>query len=108
MSMPRCRRTLGRLPSLALVALMLSALVLAAPPGVAFAAGVVGTGTPASCTAAAFTAALSGGGNVTFNCGPYPVTIVVTQKTITTSTSVDGGGLITLDSNNANAFFCVL
>ncbi len=33
------------------------------------AAGVVGTGTPGSCTQTALTTALTGGGTVTFNCG---------------------------------------
>ena len=55
---------------------MLSALVLAAVPSVALAAGVVGSGTPGSCTDAALTTALAGGGTVTFNCGANPVTIV--------------------------------
>ncbi len=69
------------------------------------AAGVVGTGTPASCTEAAFVAALSGGGAVSFNCGPAPVTITLTaQRAITTNTSIDGGGLVTLQGN-ASAFF---
>ena len=40
---------------------------------------VVGNGNPASCTEAAFDAALttasSGGGVITFNCGPDPVVI---------------------------------
>lgn len=40
-----------------------------------FAAGVVGTGTPVSCTTAALNAAMSGGGAVSFNCGPSPLTI---------------------------------
>ena len=49
----------------------------------AHAAGVVGTGTPASCTDAALSAALVGGGAVTFNCGPNPHTITLNaQKTI--------------------------
>src|SRR5262245_56985675 len=65
---------------------------LAAPEG-----GVVGTGTPASCTEAALDAALAGGGKVTFNCGPNPVTITLTSGiVVTASTSVDGGSKITL------------
>ena len=71
----------------------------------ALAAGVVGTGTPASCTEAVLDAALTGGGTVTFNCGPSPVTIPVThQTTIKKKTSIDGGGLITLGGSTAGVF----
>lgn len=69
-------------------------------------AAVVGSGTPASCTEAALDAALVGGGVVTFDCGGAPVTIVLTtQKTLTLPTSIDGGGLITLDGNASVAHF---
>ncbi len=72
-----------------------------APPRT-LAAGVVGDGTPGSCTEAALDAALVGGGSVTFNCGASPVTITVTAwKTIATKTSLDGGGLITLSGGGA-------
>src|SRR6185437_12767049 len=40
---------------------------------------VVGTGTPASCTGAAFVAAVASGGVITFDCGPDPATIVLTS-----------------------------
>src|SRR4051812_19114001 len=40
---------------------------------------VVGSGTPASCTGAAFVAAVAKGGIITFNCGPNPATIVLTS-----------------------------
>ncbi len=71
----------------------------------AFAAGVVGTGTPASCTETVLATALTGGGTVTFNCGPSPVTIPVThQTTIKKKTSIDGGGLITLSGSPAGVF----
>src|SRR5262249_30649504 len=40
---------------------------------------VVGTGAPASCTGAAFVAAVANGGIITFDCGPDPVTIVLTS-----------------------------
>lgn len=83
---------------LALLPLMLPALALAA--------GVVGNGTPGSCTEAALSAALAGGGSVTFNCGPSPVTIAVTsQKTIAVATTLDGGNLVTLDGGNATRLF---
>jgi len=66
------------------------------PKGV-FAAGVVGTGRPESCTEAALDAALVGGGRVAFNCGASPFTFTLTtSRTIEVDTSLDGGGLITL------------
>jgi predicted outer membrane repeat protein len=82
-----CARLIGVVP----VAIMIT-LGTAAQ-----AAGVVGNGTPASCTDAALNTALAGGGTVTFNCGAAPVTIVVIgSKIISTSTTIDGGGLVTL------------
>jgi hypothetical protein len=72
------------------------------------AGGVVGTGTAGSCTEAALDAALAGGGMVTFDWGAQPVTIVLTQqKTISSDTTVDGGGLVTLDGNDAVRAFWV-
>src|SRR5205823_3288470 len=71
----------------------------AVTPGVVFANGTVGNGTPGSCTEAAFDAALAGGGTVTFDCGPDPVTIqltVVKDFATSTTTTIDGGGKITL------------
>ena len=70
------------------------------------AAGVVGNGTPGSCTESALNSALSGGGSVTFNCGANPVTITVTsQKTINADTTIDGGGLITISGGNNTRIF---
>jgi hypothetical protein len=71
---------------------------------------VVGTGTPASCTASAITAAVAGGGVVTFNCGPDPLTIVVPEIAIFNdggvtkdgSVTLDGGGKITLSGGGKN------
>jgi len=62
---------------------------------------VIGTGTPGSCTGDAFVAAVAGGGIITFNCGPDPVTIVLTQTAKVfndkgTKLVIDGGGKITL------------
>lgn len=61
---------------------------------------VIGTGTPASCTSAAVVAAVAAGGVITFDCGPDPVTITMTQtaKVVNTSARVvlDGGGTVTL------------
>jgi hypothetical protein len=78
-------------------------IVYAAPDG-----GVVGNGTPASCTQAAFDAKLSGGGTIDFNCGGSPVTIVLTStKTITANTTIDGGGKITLSGGDTTKLFWV-
>ncbi len=62
---------------------------------------VVGTGTPASCTSAAFVRAVARGGVITFNCGRLPVTITLaaTAKIVNNAsarTVIDGGGKVTL------------
>ena len=61
----------------------------------ALAAGVVGDGTPASCTEASLRAAVAGGGLVTFDCGQStaaPVTIHLTQRIeLSTDVVIDGG-----------------
>ena len=83
-------------------------LMLAAtgPPRTALAAGVVGSGTPTSCTEAALVAVLAGGGAITFNCGSNPHTITFTsRKTINTNTRIDGAGKITLSGGDATGFF---
>jgi hypothetical protein len=88
-------------------ALTCAVLVLASAQ-MARAGGVVGTGTADTCTEPALDAALAGGGLVTFDCGPEPVTITLTQqKTISSDTTVDGGGLLTLDGNDAVRAFWV-
>jgi hypothetical protein len=71
------------------------------------AAGVVGTGSAASCTEAALGAALAGGGNVTFNCGGGPVTIPITStKVLTVTTSIDGAGQqVALDGGGTTRLF---
>ena len=77
----------------------------------AAAAGVVGTGTAASCTDAALDAAVAGGGLVTFDCGPAPVTIDISTgtgtKTISADTTIDGGGLIAISGGNHTRVFRV-
>ena len=86
---------------LAITATLSTLAMLTAP--VTQAAGTVGTGTPASCTDAALDTALTGGGLVTFNCGGGAVTItVLTTKSITLNTTIDGGAgnLITLSGGN--------
>ena len=80
---------LGRLVSIALVALCVGQASLAT------AAGVVGSGTPESCTEAALDAALAGGGLVTFNCGNYgygwALTITIAStKMIAQDSAIDG------------------
>lgn len=99
-----------RLP---LVVAVLSLVAALRSPAVA--AGVVGTGTPDSCTEAALDAALAGGGSVTFNCGANPVTIPITNVKVlepaipgaSLNVSVDGGGLIMLRGADATPLFLV-
>ncbi|MBI2863900.1 MAG: hypothetical protein HYX94_04990 [Chloroflexi bacterium] len=83
-------------------------ILLVLPAALATAAGTVGTGTAESCTEAAFTTALWGGGLVMFNCGASPVTITVTsQKSIALDTTVDGGSLVTLSGGGTTRVFDV-
>ncbi len=67
---------------------------------------VIGTGTPASCTSAAFIAAVTAGGIITFNCGPDPATITLTQTAKVRNSIqklvIDGGGKVTLSGGGAN------
>jgi hypothetical protein len=65
---------------------------------------VVGTGTPASCTAEAFIDAVRKGGVITFSCGPDPVTIALTAPAkVVNNTApklvIDGGNKITLSGS---------
>jgi hypothetical protein len=62
---------------------------------------VVGTGTPASCTADAFIAAVAAGGVITFDCGPDQATITLTKPAKVFNDKgpkivIDGGGRIVL------------
>jgi hypothetical protein len=90
-------------------ALLLLTVCGAAP---AAQACVVGTGM-GTCNEAALDNCLPGGGgfdgSVTFNCGGATVISLTTTKTITTSTSIDGGtlGLIALDGQNSVRIFAV-
>jgi hypothetical protein len=65
---------------------------------------VVGTGTPASCTSQGVVDAVARGGIITFDCGPDPVTIAMTDtaKVVNTSPIVvlDGGGRVTLSGGD--------
>jgi hypothetical protein len=62
---------------------------------------VAGTGTAESCTGDAFVKAVANGGIITFDCGPDPVTIVLTQTAKVfndkgTKLVIDGGNKVTL------------
>jgi hypothetical protein len=62
---------------------------------------VVGDGTPASCTSDAVIAAVAGGGIITFDCGPDPITITLTQTAKIFNDKgpkivIDGGDKVTL------------
>ena len=68
-----------------------------APAAASALANVVGTGTAASCTEAAFDtvffAVQTAGGTITFNCGAAPVTILFsTQNQVAANTVIEGGG----------------
>ncbi|MCC6455052.1 MAG: hypothetical protein IT328_08930 [Caldilineaceae bacterium] len=73
----------------------------------AWAAGVVGTGTAASCDGTDLETALTGGGDVTFNCGAAPLTMVAGTYTIEEDTTLWGEGLITLDGEELRQLFIV-
>jgi hypothetical protein len=66
---------------------------------------VVGTGTAASCTGAAFVSAVAAGGVITFDCGADPVviTLTVTAKVVNDKPKIviDGGGKVTLSGGKA-------
>jgi hypothetical protein len=67
---------------------------------------VVGTGTPESCTADAFITAVAGGGVITFDCGPDPVTITLDRPAKVVNDTgpdivIDGGGLVTLSGGGS-------
>jgi len=62
---------------------------------------VVGDGTRASCTAAAFRAAVAHGGRIAFDCGPDTITIVMDRPAVVYNDSlpdvvIDGGGKVAL------------
>lgn len=62
------------------------------------AGGVVGNGTPGSCTPAALRAAVADGGSVSFNCGPEPITITLdtTLEIREQTVELDGGNKVAL------------
>src|SRR5262245_31197883 len=93
--------TTGRIARVSTVVALLGAAV-------AHAGGVVGTGTPARCTPAAFVQALTGGGTVTFDCGSDPHTIVLAQRqTIAANTTIAGADRIALSGGGAHGVLSV-
>jgi hypothetical protein len=66
---------------------------------------VIGDGTPGSCTSRAVVDAVAGGGIITFDCGPEPITIQMNETAkIFNDTGpkivLDGGGKVTLSGRN--------
>ena len=62
---------------------------------------VIGDGTPSSCTSDAVVSTVAKGGIITFNCGPDPITITLTQTAKIFNDRgpkivIDGGGKVTL------------
>ncbi len=77
-------------------------------------ATVVGDGTPASCTAAAFETAVQKGGPVTFNCGPDQATITLDHQIELLNNAgpgalghrvIDGGSKVTLSGGDITRLF---
>ncbi len=85
--------------------LVVMGLMLVNQPQAVQAAGVVGTGSPASCTEQSLATALTGGGTVTFNCGGAATINITSVKNIAASTVIDGGGLITLKATGGSRIF---
>ena len=72
----------------------------------AVSANVVGTGKASSCSQKALADALAAGGTITFNCGKGKATIAVTSVLhVTTDTTIDGGGRITLSGKGKSGIF---
>lgn len=80
--------------------------LLFAMPASAATYAVVGNGTPASCTQETLQTAVAEGGEVTFNCGAAPHTILFSSIiNLNVDVVIDGGGLITLNGNNGSPIF---
>src|SRR5438067_8986170 len=89
--------------SLALVLILMVCIVLGrfeAHP--AFAGGVVG-----ECTESELRAALAGGGDVNFTCGPAIITVTNPLIITATNTTLDGGGVISLSGRSTMRVFTV-
>jgi hypothetical protein len=104
---------LGRAIGPGVVRLLLAFGMLGLTSPVQAADGAVGTGTPQSCTEAAFDDVLfavegSGGGTITFACGPAATPILFTTiKPISADTLIQGGDLVTLSGGNSTSLFQV-
>lgn len=66
---------------------------------------VVGNGTPESCTGAAFVAAVAAGGVITFDCGPDPIVITLSETAKVFNDKgpeivIDGGGRVALSGGD--------
>ena len=103
----RARRPTAPIVSAAVISAALAATALSTTPAAAqrdSSAGssvrVIGHGTAPSCTSAAVVRAVSLGGDITFDCGPKPVTIVMRATAKVRNTShvivLNGGGRVTL------------
>ncbi|CAN5831605.1 hypothetical protein BH10CHL1_BH10CHL1_35460 [soil metagenome] len=72
---------------------------------------VIGVGTAASCqtqaAANALSTAVAGGGEISFNCGVAPVTLMVNTNATDQIVTIDGGGLVTLSGDNVRQIFLV-
>ena len=73
-------------------------------------AGVVGSGTPSSCTQAALVSQIVAGGTVTFNCGAGPQSIAFPSVSYILASNppvtIDGGDTITIDgTGTTNSIF---
>ncbi len=93
-----------------LLTVVMAALWLMTNVRTALAAGVVGDGTPGSCTDTALQAAIaSGPGTISFSCGANPVTILMTTKVIPAGQNytIVGGGKVTLDGQETLQLFIV-
>ena len=69
---------------------------------------VIGSGTPESCVEEDLRVAAEHGGVITFDCGPDPVTIAITQTIelpTDADTVIDGGGKVTLDAGKQTRHF---
>lgn len=110
-----CRSTPSRRKHRWSQALQLGLIGLLVSPAWALDA-TVGTGTPGSCTEAALNAAIQTvqsdiqGGTVSFNCGAViggggRTISLSSQKLLTGVITIDGGGLISLDGQNATRVF---
>jgi hypothetical protein len=69
---------------------------------------VIGTGTADSCNETDLRTAAEQGGTITFNCGPDPVTIDITEQIELPNdaeTIIDGGNLVTLDAGKLTRHF---